>query len=103
MWRCVRDEYMTAVIACLNDPALACDAKADDNCGAKAAQALAARPGETDFVTACLKRRSECGSSFSDDNCGGARLLNDACFAQAKDCLAKPCAEVAGCIRPLYE
>jgi hypothetical protein len=100
--RCVRDGYVSGLVACANDPALVCDDKADDNCASKAAAALSPHDGEADFITACLQKRTDC-KGFSDDNCLGVRVLDDSCFGAAKDCVAKPCADIGGCLSALYK
>ena len=67
---------------------------------------ISRRPADDSYRDACLTKRSECeaqGTTFADDNCLLSSLMEEAVLAQANQCLAKSCAEIPSCLRPIFQ
>jgi hypothetical protein len=100
-----RNEFETAVYACvLGGSDASCDVLWT-SCFVQAAGQLSSRPVDASYRSACLAKRSECasaGTNFADDNCLQSPLLEESRVAQAQQCLSLSCPAIAACFRPLF-
>lgn len=93
----LRSEYTDAFFACFDGQC----AKTADQCSTEASGMLTVRTIDTDYLQACLARRTACSNSFIDDYCSSG-LLNESSVADAQSCLTLSCDQIAACLRTAF-
>lgn len=95
--RLMKPEATAAYAECYGAPTC----KSDDECVAVAGT-KAGGSAATDYATACQSKRTACGATFSADFCGSGAFAYSGVGEAAKDCLAKPCADIKTCLTDIY-
>ena len=102
----LRDEFETALYACvLTGSDAACDTLWS-GCSTQAAIQLSPRAIDTTYRDACTAKRNECASAgvnFADDYCLQSALLTESYVTSAQQCLSQPCAAIQPCLSPLFK
>jgi hypothetical protein len=100
-----RDEFETALYACvLGGSDASCDV-VWTNCAVQAQVQVTQRPQDATYRDACLAKRSACGSSgtgFADDYCLQSVLVEASVVAQAQQCLSQSCPAIGTCLQALF-
>jgi hypothetical protein len=98
----LRDEFETALYACV---VAGSDAACDTlwtGCVAQAQGQVTPRPVDATYRDACLAKRNTCASSFADDYCLQSALLDESVVARAQQCLSQTCAAIGPCLQALF-
>ena len=101
-----RDEFESAVYACVTEGGDASCSAAWVNCFVAAEGEAMPRPIDDTYREACFAKRAACmaeGTSFADDDCLLSVVMEEAVVTAAQDCLTESCPETESCLGPLFE
>jgi hypothetical protein len=93
----VRADARSALVACVRDRERG---TSDDRCFTAAGLGLAPTAGSDAYSSACLAKRDTCGGGFIDDFCS-LDLVTDGFLADANDCVALACEDIAPCLEAI--
>jgi hypothetical protein len=66
------------------------------------ATTIARRPADSDYLSACTKKLTDCPGADIDDYCAST-ILSDAWLVEAQGCLTKSCTEAGPCLRAIFK
>lgn len=99
-----REEYFVAVTECVQGSPCGLP---DDYCHEAALQRIAPNPAANPVYQQCLAARAMCKAAdqptFSDDYCPLAVALTDDASDFAAACYRRPCAEMSGCLKVIFD